>query len=84
MTIQTVFAHHRYSHACLAGYPRVFNGGVGDISKRRVSRQVVEPSKKYSGPGIVKTNASCGGRSKHYGRSVPVGSPFPFIFGGDL
>lgn len=42
--------------AVLAHYPRVINGGVRDISKRRVSAQLVTRFSGYDGPVIVKTN----------------------------
>jgi hypothetical protein len=42
--------------AVLAHYPRVINGRVRDISKRRVSVQLVTRFSDYDGPVIVKTN----------------------------
>jgi hypothetical protein len=47
--------------AFLARYPRVINGAVSDISKRRISRQIVERGEAYEGPVIVKTNWNSGG-----------------------
>ncbi len=40
----------------LERYPVVINGGVTDISKRRVSRNLLARGDAYSGPVIVKTN----------------------------
>ncbi len=45
----------------LGRYPRAVNIGTGDISKRLVSRFIVEPGDGYKGPVIVKTDANCGG-----------------------
>jgi hypothetical protein len=44
-----------------AGLGRVVNGGVGDISKRRISRNLVGRFSDWAGPVIVKTDANCGG-----------------------
>lgn len=50
------------AHLALAArYPRVINGRVADISKRRVSANVVRRGDGYAGPVIVKTNRNCGG-----------------------
>jgi hypothetical protein len=45
----------------LQHYPRVINGRVGDISKTRISAQLVTRASDYSGPVIVKTNSNCFG-----------------------
>lgn len=42
----------------LRHYPRVINGRVRDISKRRISWQLVDRHSRYEGPVIVKTNAN--------------------------
>lgn len=42
-------------------YPLVINGGVRDISKRRVSAQLVTRASGYAGPVIVKTDDNCFG-----------------------
>lgn len=45
-----------------AAFPRAINGLVGDISKRRVSRQLVHRGDGYQGAVIVKTDLNCGGK----------------------
>ncbi len=50
--------------ACLAmasKYPRAMNTGVLDISKRRISRNLVSRDDTYAGPVIVKTDLNFGG-----------------------
>ncbi|HEU5125843.1 MAG TPA: hypothetical protein VFW05_17460 [Verrucomicrobiae bacterium] len=42
-------------------FPRVVNRGVLDISKRRISRNLLVPTDSYDGPVLVKTNLNCGG-----------------------
>jgi len=42
-------------------FPRTLNSRVTDISKRRISRNIVYPGDGYDGPVIVKTNRNCGG-----------------------
>ena len=42
-------------------YPVVINGGVQDISKRKISSHLVSPQDFYCGPVIVKTNRNFGG-----------------------
>jgi hypothetical protein len=51
-------------------FPRVVNRRVADISKRRVSSNLVGPEDHYDGPVIVKTNANSGGLPElgHRGR----------------
>jgi hypothetical protein len=53
-----VDATHRPAdyEAVLEHYPRVINGRVRDISKRRISGQLVTRFSEYDGPVIVKTN----------------------------
>ncbi len=43
-------------------FPRVLNGAVTDISKRRLSANLVSPGDGYLGPVVVKTNLNCGGQ----------------------
>lgn len=40
---------------------RMLNGGVLDISKRRVSKNLLSPESDYQGPVIIKTDANCAG-----------------------
>jgi hypothetical protein len=42
-------------------FPRVVNRQLLDISKRRISRNLVTSSDAYAGQVIVKTNLNCGG-----------------------
>jgi len=42
-------------------YPVAINGKVTDISKRRVSANLIDPHDDYDGPVIVKTNLNHGG-----------------------
>lgn len=42
-------------------FRRVLNGSVTDISKRRVSNNLVRRGDGYDGPVIVKTDRNCGG-----------------------
>jgi hypothetical protein len=48
--------------AFIATAPNALNAGLNDISKRRISRNLVSPGDAYAGPVIVKTDANCGGR----------------------
>ena len=43
-------------------YPRVINGGVRDISKRRISDNLLHRNSVWAGPVIVKTDGNCFGR----------------------
>ncbi len=47
--------------AFLRQYPRVVNGRVVDVSKRRISSNLVQPGDGYEGPVIVKTDLNYGG-----------------------
>lgn len=47
--------------AFIRRYPRVLNGRVQDISKRFISRNLVECGDGWQGPVIVKTNRNHGG-----------------------
>jgi hypothetical protein len=50
------------AYLALAGrYSRVINGRVSDISKRRISRHLLQRRDDYVGPVIVKTNRNFGG-----------------------
>jgi hypothetical protein len=64
-------------------YPVVLNRRVTDITKRRISRLIVQPGDGYDGPVLIKTNNNCGGnrenrlvRHQSYWRSrlVNIGS----------
>jgi hypothetical protein len=46
----------------LARYPVALNAAAADLSKRRVSRQLVRRGDGYDGPVIVKTDGNFGGR----------------------
>ena len=48
--------------ALAARYPVCINGRVADISKRRVSRDLVARDDAYEGPVIVKTDRNIGGK----------------------
>lgn len=48
--------------ALFARYPKVINGAVLDISKRRFSRDLLDRHSDWIGPVIVKTDANFGGR----------------------
>jgi hypothetical protein len=45
----------------LEAYPVALNRAVTDISKRRISRQLVLPGDPYDGPVMVKSNGNAGG-----------------------
>jgi len=45
-------------------YPLIINGGVRDISKRKISSSLVGQRDSYFGPVIVKTNFNFGGKSE--------------------
>ena len=54
-------------------HPRAMNFGAADISKRTVSRRLVQPGDGYAGPVIVKTDANCGGLPDRFaGYRTPV------------
>jgi len=48
--------------AWAAKFPRVINGRVTDISKRRISRSIVARTGGYAGPVVVKTDRNHGGQ----------------------
>ncbi len=43
-------------------FPKVLNGRITDISKRKISTNLVRRGDGYDGPVIVKTNQNCGGQ----------------------
>jgi hypothetical protein len=45
-------------------YPLAINAATGDISKRKISTNLVRDGDGYKGPVIVKTNRNCGGASE--------------------
>lgn len=45
----------------LRQFPKVLNGGIADISKRKISANLVRIGDEYNGPVIVKANRNCGG-----------------------
>ena len=45
----------------LTQFPKVLNGRITDVSKRKVSSNLVRFGDGYDGPVIVKTNRNCGG-----------------------
>ncbi len=46
----------------LGQFPKVLNGRITDISKRKISTNLVRRRDGYDGPVIVKTNRNCGGQ----------------------
>ena len=50
--------------------PRVLNRNLNDISKRRISRNLVLATDGFEGPVIVKTNANCGGIPEYVGAGL--------------
>lgn len=78
--------------ALAAASPVVINGGAADISKRRVSRQLVRRHGPYRGPVIVKTDRNYGGGPERIrgSRSLPsralrkVGGRLPWTLNGRL
>lgn len=51
-------------HDALRDYPIVLNRAVLDISKRRISNNIVHKYEKYTGPVIIKTDANSGGKTR--------------------
>jgi hypothetical protein len=45
-------------------YPRLLNGRVADISKRRVAEGLVNPGDGYDGPVVVKTDLNHAGKAE--------------------
>jgi hypothetical protein len=60
-------------------YARTFNFGTGDISKRAVSRTLLEKGGDWMGPVIVKANLNAQGwmETRHNERAARVGRPLP-------
>jgi hypothetical protein len=48
--------------AYLGQFPKVLNGRITDISKQKISTNLVRRGDGYDGPVIVKTNRNCGGQ----------------------
>jgi len=58
--VDTTIVDDRYLELA-ARYPVAINGRVKDISKSRISRQLLERGDSYAGQVIVKTDANAGG-----------------------
>ncbi len=67
-----------------ARYPRVINGGVTDIRKRHVSRNLLDPASDWAGPVLVKSDLNVGGKPEAFlarkaarqsGRTLPMTDP---------
>jgi hypothetical protein len=59
--------------AYLRVYPRVLNGSVADISKRKISTAVLHRRDAFDGPVVVKTNRNSGGlREARLARRSPL------------
>lgn len=60
-------------------YPLTFNFGTGDISKRRVSRLLLEKGDSWQGRVIVKGDLNTGGHmeQRHNARANRAGHPLP-------
>ncbi len=78
-TADAAFMHvnaTRVPQDCLdmaAGFTAVVNAHATDISKRLVSRRLVEREDGYKGAVIIKTDGNCGGLPKRFGRyDTPV------------
>lgn len=61
--------------AVLSRCARVVNRAVVDISKRRISRQLVASPGDYDGPVIVKTNLNFGGKPEYRIMEASGGEP---------
>jgi len=51
-------------------FPHVLNRGMTDISKRRISGNLVKRSDRYTGQVVVKTDMNCGGMPELINRSL--------------
>lgn len=49
-----------------ARYPQVINGGVADIRKRHVSRNLLDPASDWTGPVLVKSDLNNGGKPEAF------------------
>jgi hypothetical protein len=58
--VDQTFVPEKYPEALLK-YPVVLNRHVLDISKNRISSNILHQADNYSGPVIIKTNANYGG-----------------------
>jgi hypothetical protein len=60
-------------------YAGTINFDVADISKRRISSQLLAPGDDWAGPVIVKANLNCGGQLEHLHnrRAAMRGAPEP-------
>ena len=75
--IDTTVLPESYSDFFLK-YPRVINGCVRDISKRRISRNLLARGDSHAGPVIVKTDWNSGGvRDAHFPTRKIVFSTMP-------
>ena len=54
----------------IASAPRALNADLNDISKRRISRNLLSREDDFAGPVIVKTDANCGGQPEITNASV--------------
>ncbi len=57
-------------------YPRVLNSGLVDITKRVISRNLVNLDSDYTGPVIVKTDLNCGGAPERLFGVLPRKRPY--------
>lgn len=54
-------------------YPVIINGGVRDISKRKISSHIIRRRDDYHGPVLVKTDRNFGGgMERHLARRKPL------------
>jgi hypothetical protein len=62
-----------------AHYPRTINFGTGDISKRKVSRNLLQPNDDWDGPVVVKADLNRNGLMEvlHNQRAEEMGQPAP-------
>jgi len=51
-------------------FPRVLNRQLTDISKRKISQNLLDRDTRYDGPVIVKTDANSGGMPERHNRGV--------------
>lgn len=54
----------------LSAYPVVLNRHMLDISKKRISRNLLQQTDSYSGPVIIKTNANFGGLPEFINKNI--------------
>ena len=60
----------KYTEA-LAKYPIVLNRNVFDVSKNRISSNILQRAEDYSGPVIIKTDANFGGIPEFQYKQIP-------------